>query len=216
MRRLREWAILAAACAKASLFGGCAFQYSKEPATLDRQALASTPLSYRTVESRVLGPRCLRCHNSGNPDGGVNLEGFDQVSKYLSRVEGAALRDRTMPPGQPLSEDDRLLLEAWISQGAPRDADALTGAGSPADLSQPPTWTSVRAVIFERHCLDCHSAPRPDAGLDLSAYAEVKARIPRIYERAVIARDMPLEPYAPLSRGEMRFLSDWIAEGMPE
>ncbi len=71
---------------------------------------------YADVAERVFG-RCIQCH--GSPGiAGVSLDSYENVTKFLNRVQARALVLKTMPPTSPLSEVDQELLQAWIDQGA--------------------------------------------------------------------------------------------------
>lgn len=62
------------------------------------------------------------CHGGLSPAAGLFLETYPQVKAIADngRLMERAVVQRTMPPTQPLSECDRLALEAWILAGAPQ------------------------------------------------------------------------------------------------
>jgi len=75
--------------------------------------------------------RCVECHAGEDPEGRLNLETFEGVSKgnrrgavvHPEKLAGSLLwevvdHDR-MPPEAPLSVEERSVLKNWILQGAP-------------------------------------------------------------------------------------------------
>lgn len=74
-------------------------------------------------------------------------------------------------------------------------------------------FQKVKTEVFDPHCLRCHNPGRPSAGIDLSTYASVKARLSQI-DFAVARNVMP--PSGPLDPVKKGYLSDWIKAGAPE
>ena len=83
--------------------------------------------SLGSLQKNLFGPKCLNCHNSnfalGNYDlstyagimsGGRVIPGDPNNSLLMQRV-----KDGTMPPSGPLSEQEIDSIEAWILAGAP-------------------------------------------------------------------------------------------------
>ena len=77
-------------------------------------------------------------------------------------------------------------------------------------------WNTIRSKIFEKHCTECHSPPKPEKNFDITSIAQVRAKAALVFERAVILKNMPLLPVDPLSADEKRALSNWIVDEMPE
>lgn len=95
------------------------------------------PVNYQTLLTRVLQPRCLKCHNPQDKDaGGILFYPYDvltaagQVERWskpasLSKVVEMLTKtdqDRMPPPedGAPLSVDELNFVKAWIDAGRPQ------------------------------------------------------------------------------------------------
>ena len=100
-------------------------------------------------------------------------------------------------------------------------ARGVPGAGAAAALrSLPPVrFEEVRAII-ERRCLTCHAAkpsnpsfPEPPAGVVLEDPRRVRSLAPRILERAVVTKTMPLGNLTGMTEDERARLGAWIAQG---
>jgi len=72
----------------------------------------------------LLENSCLGCHNSSDPSGGVNLEGYDNLLTWVEdgtffcsiNHDGGCSE---MPQNQPqLADCDILLIKTWIDEGA--------------------------------------------------------------------------------------------------
>jgi len=117
-----------------------------------------------------------------------------------------------MPPGQALPSPEAKLLEAWIAKGAPESSNGETSSG----FSEHPGWTEIRDDLLAKSCLHCHASPAPEAGLDLSSLSDVRRKAGRIFERAIVAQDMPLAPFPAWTSEEKRAFTTWVLEGMTE
>jgi len=102
-------------------------------------------------------------------------------------------------------------ISAWNTRSAPADP-ALAGA--------PPVPFSTVEAILQRRCLNCHALhpanpafPQPPNGIVLEDPRRVRQLAPRILERAVITRTMPLGNLTGMTEDERRQLGAWIAQG---
>jgi hypothetical protein len=107
------------------------------------EAVASTDSFNRDV-APLLVRHCLGCHNASELAGGLDLTSFEKAQAggesgaaaiTLGDVDASYLVDRLragdMPPagkGTPVSEADRLRLEAWIASGAEWPAGRVLSA----------------------------------------------------------------------------------------
>jgi uncharacterized membrane protein len=78
---------------------------------------------------------------------------------------------------------------------------------------------TIEGVIHER-CLPCHSNHPTDevwktapSGVMFDTPAQVQRLAPRIKERAVISRTMPLQNKTGMTQSERDLLGDWLAQG---
>lgn len=172
---------------------------------------------YATVNSLILGPKCVSCHSSGGGnDGGVNLETYANVRAQINRIIFVTVESREMPPRTPLSERENQLLTNWADAGAP---ETVVGIGEKPDLSiekGPNDWAKLNEKFFVPKCVACHSSEQADGGVDLSTLAAVKANAAKVFESVIIKGTMPLEPYPAVTPPERRVLLKWFDAGMPQ
>lgn len=86
-----------------------------------------TSAAYTADVVPILTAYCTRCHRNGREDGGVNLEGYDRVDRYVA--DGSLLGSTRhaagfaiMPPsGGMIPACDIEKLAVWIEAGAPNN-----------------------------------------------------------------------------------------------
>jgi uncharacterized membrane protein len=90
-----------------------------------------------------------------------------------------------------------------------------------APSSQTVSFAQAQAVITRR-CVPCHSASPVEPGFTAAPNGvmfdtpeEILARAPSIYQRAVVARDMPLGNLTGISDQERAVLGAWFEQGAP-
>ncbi len=100
-----------------------------------------------------------------------------------------------------------------VNASAPR-ADAAGYRGLP-----PVPFATARAIIDTR-CVTCHAAhptspsfPQAPGGVMLDEPARIRTLAPRILQRAVITKTMPLGNLTGITEEERRTLGAWIAQG---
>jgi len=93
-------------------------------------------------------------------------------------------------------------------------------AVSPDFRGAPPVAFAEARAIIESRCLTCHatrptnpSFPEPPSGVVLEDPGRIQALAPRIMERAVVTRTMPLGNLTGMTDAERRTLGAWIAQG---
>lgn len=65
--------------------------------------------------------RCAVCHGATLVAGApYALATYEQVVEHQDRVLARAVESDSMPPGQPLSDEEQALLSRWVEGGAPR------------------------------------------------------------------------------------------------
>lgn len=96
-------------------------------------------------------------------------------------------------------------------------AEARSAEGE--DLGAPVSFAEARAVI-NQHCLSCHSAWPTDKVLSLATGGvhydtpeEIKAKVDRIYFRAVETKTMPFNNMGTITDEERELLGRWIKQG---
>jgi uncharacterized membrane protein len=98
----------------------------------------------------------------------------------------------------------------------------VPGAATAApDLRGAPAVSFAEAqAIVELRCISCHaqkpthpSFPEPAGGVVLDQPARIRSLAPRIMERAVVTKTMPLGNLTGMSEEERLTLGAWIAQG---
>lgn len=117
---------------------------------------AETPPAFERDIAPLLTTRCLRCHSGAKPKGDLDLT----RRKHLLAGSGAVVspgkaaqsllyeyvRDKKMPPRQPLSETEIELLRRWIDAGALWSGSALTPPTPIEEQRAGRDWWSLQPV----------------------------------------------------------------------
>ncbi len=201
-----------------SIFISCNYNHIKSGAAGEgsKSLMKLESLDFIKEKNEVIAPRCLGCHATitGNK-GGVNLESYANVRKYITRITFRTLEKQDMPPAGPLSTAEYNFLKAWIDLGAPEFASEATAQVT--DLQVGPTdWKKIREKVLGPKCIDCHQQPNPLGKFDVTSLTEVRANAKLIFDRVIIKQDMPVAPYPTLSPTERKILLHWFDLGMPE
>lgn len=193
-------------------------------------------LSYKIVNEKVFAPRCVSCHGNA---GGINLSSYESVIANLGAVERTALRTKTMPKGESLSQQESQLLEAWLQAGAPLDPSSGPGHSSPGDsnpapspappvdppppsedpdqMPEPPvatnklTYAFVNREVFIPKCIGCHGSA---GGVSLESYQSIKSGLSAIKRVTLVDKTMPKNDS--LTPRQLSILKKWIALGAPK
>lgn len=168
------------------LLSGCGFYHEKKRENFSLTEGNSEDISFTHVNALIIKPKCLQCHNSGNPSDGVLLDSYQNLKLFAADVEKVTLTTKTMPKNGSLTDLERSLLEKWFLAGMPEFASPSTEpAPSPVPSPEPslplpipsvtptplptptespqapvvvdPTFNSIRSVIFEKKCTSCHN-----------------------------------------------------------
>jgi mono/diheme cytochrome c family protein len=97
---------------------------SEEDLMPENSECVTEDMSYTDDILPILERNCMSCHNEASQQGGVNLEGYDQLKlwvdngAFLGSIQGEP-GFSPMPQGGPqLPECEIDKVEAWINQGA--------------------------------------------------------------------------------------------------
>lgn len=122
-----------------------------------------------------------------------------------------------MPPSpySRLSNEQIMLLETWISQGAKNN-----GCVAECDTTAIPTYAANVKPIIQARCLGCHSSVSASGGVNYSTYAGVKTTADNGSLYGSINHDagyaaMPPSPSAQMPQCEITLIRMWIDEGAP-
>jgi hypothetical protein len=112
-------------------------------ASIQAHDIITTNLTYTRDISRILARRCLVCHGSG---ASIPLSTYEQVRPWAVDIKEQVL-SRAMPPWgavkgfgdlQPdhaLSQEEIMILAAWVIGGAPNGNPNLAPKGEPKNIA---------------------------------------------------------------------------------
>lgn len=86
-----------------------------------------TGVTYSATIMSILQSDCLSCHNNNLSSGNINLEGYDNVKKYVDNGEllGSVKHQSGYSPMPknlaPLLDCEIGKIEYWINQGSPNN-----------------------------------------------------------------------------------------------
>ena len=126
------------------------------------------------------------CHDDASHQDGIILTSYEKVMAtagvrpgrptdsdlYEVLVETDPDDRMPRPPRNPLSQDQIQVIYQWIQQGAQN----LSCQNSSCDTSNVTYNNTIRNMISSK-CQGCHSGTAASAGIDLSTYTGVKAKI---------------------------------------
>lgn len=176
-------------------------------------------------ESQVLPIFQTSCAISGCHDAPGNESGYvftdyqhimeavtpgDPMSSpaYTSLISGSG-EEGIMPPGQPLSKQNRTLIRVWIEQGA---LDENCTQTITCDTVSVMTFTGHVWPIIEVSCESCHSGASPSGGIPLTDYCEVAIQSANGKLAGVLRNGIyPLmPPSGPLPECQIRQIELWV------
>jgi hypothetical protein len=112
-----------------------------------------------------------------------------------------------MPPGQPLSIQNRTLIRIWIEQGALNE-----NCGLVCDTVSVMTYADHVWPVIDLNCKSCHSGASPSGGIPLTNYCEVALQASTGLLAGVMRGGtypiMP--PSSPLPECQIRQVELWI------
>ncbi|MGE0526222.1 MAG: c-type cytochrome [Bdellovibrionales bacterium] len=174
---------------------------------LSQQAVESVSLDVRAKS--LLEQRCASCHGAGSPGHGgmasLNVDDLVAGQRLMAGEPDSSpvyvrAADQSMPPDQPLSEEETNLLREWIVSLA-QDANVHH-------------FPEIQSRILQAKCLSCHG---PGNKVPLDSYTNVMRMVLRgeprfslLYE-TVVTNVSP--PHEKLDAGLGDLLFQWITQG---
>lgn len=209
-------------------FASCSYRVEKN-SDLDGEIRPSAELisrvSFNDVYTRVLQPKCISCHGIS---GGINLETYANAKTFLPRIHWSTVIERRMPmaPVPALNREELELVAAWVEAGGPEFPlnGVPTEPVSPLPVLEP-TFASIKELIVDRKCLQCHSSggkaeriplTKLDDFLDspleivLPGNADESGLVLVLLEGARKKMPPPETGMAPLSSQEIEVIKEWI------
>jgi uncharacterized membrane protein len=112
--------------------------------------LTNGRIGYNTLSQAIFQPKCVACHSSQMPSGGIDLSTYSGAlgSGVVPGSPGASrlytvVASGTMPKGgSPLSQDETGAIFTWILQGAPEYVPTAAPAPTPVPAPAPTPTTS--------------------------------------------------------------------------
>lgn len=168
----------------------------------------------------ILTANCASCHDNGVSMGGLgSLAEADLIQNgYLIPGDPANSRvyirmnDGTMPPSGSLSSGDITSVYTWIAD--------MQGTVSLPALA--PTYTSLRANVFNPKCIGCHNDTNKNQlgdGYSMDDYVDLTRKVnagnpneSAVYKKCAEG-EMPPSRNNSLTQEELNALYQWIANG---
>jgi hypothetical protein len=210
----------------------------------------SDTVCFDSVIFPMLRNSCAKpgCHDAGSQVGGFDASSYESIIKSVNPGDARGSRlykiitdigsDNMMPPkpDKPLSQQQRMLIEVWIAQGAPNKSCSSSSSSGSSSSSSSSGGPKSDSVCFKQTILplivnkcsmpNCHnglSTGGEDALIALTDYPSIMAGgiVPGHPEESAIYQSvtgtgedrMPLPPQTPLSSSEKESLRRWIADG---
>jgi hypothetical protein len=107
-----------------SFFGSCYYNNAED--LLGTANCDTTNVTYSITVNKILTDYCTSCHSDASLQGGITLEGYDNVKKYVDNGSLIGSINQVgfspMPKGSAkLSDCDISKIQKWISDGAPNN-----------------------------------------------------------------------------------------------
>ena len=198
---------------------------------------------YPWIQQAIIGPKCVSCHASGNPSGGIDLSSYQKImdsrsvipfkpeqSLFYTSIHPSCTGPKCMPKGAPpLTTEEVGRVYEWIKKGAgeQKDPPAPTPTPPPPPPPKPePKFSWIAKHIFAPKCVECHQGRMPKGETDLTTYAKLMdssgVRLKPVAPGdpldsgiydQIVSAKMPPPPAAKLSTEEINAVRDWIKAG---
>ncbi|MCB9026559.1 MAG: hypothetical protein H6625_09605 [Bdellovibrionaceae bacterium] len=115
-------------------FQNCSAPESLNSSEDSKSSASNLASNYNDINEKVIKPKCLYCHSTFSPGGGLDLTDFDTMMESGTIIPGdpegssfyTSLVNGSMPPTTPLDPQNILAIAQWIEDGA-RDATGQIG-----------------------------------------------------------------------------------------
>ncbi len=153
----------------------------------------------------LLTRSCKGCHSTQQPVLATSV----QIKAAVHKIVDAVNADR-MPPGKPLSAEEKKILADWRATETASKIQLM--------LAQPTYWNDIKPII-DTKCTWCHSAaakPEDKRAPFLTTYAGLIAQADDVQDEVADDKMPPRDRTPRLSNEESKLLDQWFATGMPE
>ncbi|MGB9746934.1 MAG: c-type cytochrome domain-containing protein [Bacteroidales bacterium] len=195
------------------------------------------PVCFQQDILPLINANCTRsgCHDGAGGEERFSLRTYGEIRKYVVPYNSLksqlykAITDEwgnLMPPGNPLSTEQRTLIRLWIDQGAPDNECSDTSGTTPGSPDTVCFNTNVLPILLSSCAISgCHDAISHKEGLVMDSWQNLMNGniivpgdslkgdfIKKIRSNNPDER-MPPPPMAPLTSLQIHTLSRWIADG---
>lgn len=201
-------------------------------------------ICYNTQVQPILSNSCgvVGCHNAGTASEGFVATSYQDVMKIVEpgNPKSSKLYDvitnvwaeHFMPPDNPLSKEERNIIQLWILQGALETTCVDTISGGV--IENPVTTYPEDTICFQQDILpiflsscattDCHDAGSHEEGYVLTDYNHIvskgispynsqESKIYKVLSTNESDDRMPPAPRSRLSDEQIAAIQQWIDEG---
>ena len=156
----------------------------------------TSEITYQEHVQPLLEAKCLDCHGDPPIGGSITISDEAAAIAHAPRIHARSVIMGDMPPGAPLSYQEKLILDTWIrgvvalddgqagsagaggmnsggSAGVAGESGmAGTEAGTGGGMIEPDDvdWATYVGPLFAENCVACHSENSPQSGLDLTTF----------------------------------------------
>lgn len=208
--KFRSYIPVFALAALGLLPAGLSVSCTHEPAGIEDL----DPVCFDTQILPILQTSCgiSGCHDGSGEE--IRISDYNSVMEIVTpgdphgsklyRVITSINGENLMPPKNPLTREQRTLIQLWIAQGA-KNTTCGSGDGSSSggcDTTGTISYSTQVFPILQANCIGCHNNSSANGGVNLSSYSQVKT----------IAET--LRSGTPLLQGTIRRMQGFVA--MPQ
>lgn len=219
MIKLQKFSILAAVFLIIVSFQNCAVVSSDSEADQAAIAASADQADLRSKAMNIISNRCASCHNSTNPQGGIDyitdvnlllyyrlvIPGDPQHSELYTEIQSGR-----MPIGKPLSQAESKVIFDWIQDGFKGSTPVAQPVAKCMTLG--PTFDCIKNTLVANKCLNCHA--------NFNTYAGVKGFVTAGSPAASLfytslRTTMPKGNPSSVTVAEQNAVMTWILNGAP-
>lgn len=178
---------------------------------------------YRDIQP-LFKKNCANCHGEGSPLG--DWLNYDVAFARKDRLMDRVVVKKDMPLGTSIADAERALVQQWLQLGAPAGKRPGQAENPPPSNSQPepvpetpadpalPTelnYAKIKLEVFDKYCIACHNETSGPMIPSWNDYNVVFAKKDRIWQRAIVLRNMPIGD--PIPEEAYNLLKIWIEQG---
>lgn len=161
-------------------------------------------VTFDVLNKDIFAPRCVHCHKEFSTEQGIldEIEPGDSEDSIIYNLVSGAVPKHVMPKGGHLSQNNIEAIGKFIDALPPREYPLLTS-----------TYTSLNANLFQRSCVQCHSAGRMAQKEPLDTWDGVTD-----YDKEILTylqgAKMPIKHTTIVPSADViKAYSDWLAAG---